>query len=145
MLALRIYSGWTPPAALRKLALPAFAILATFALTVQLDTPFMYFLGFPLVGTCAALIVADLVFNKSKIQSALEYPAAVWLGRVSYGLYIWHQPVNGWLKATGMHVGGLKYVGAVILKCLVSLGLTALSYYGIEKPFLRLKSRLKSR
>ena len=82
-----------------------------------------------------------------------------WLGVVSYGIFLWHVTLLGWLIGPGYSVGrgpsprsplvrGLPgFVSDhVLLAALgstlaLSIGAAALSYYLVELPFLRLKER----
>ena len=56
----------------------------------------------------------------------------VWIGLVSYGLYLWHVPVFSLFKVYSRdNVSLLVYVFLIVL----SFGLAAVSYYYVEKPF----------
>jgi len=68
----------------------------------------------------------------------------VWLGRVSFGLYVYHQLAIDSVPVLFAHTHGLVH----FLLCLVSaLALTvflaALSYRFLEMPFLRMKERFE--
>lgn len=79
-----------------------------------------------LIGLCAAQQRAGT--NRGLAQRVLRFPVLVWLGRVSYSLYLWHWPVavlldpllDGWVRTT--------------LVIAVSLALAAASTYLIEDP-----------
>ena len=67
----------------------------------------------------------------------------VWLGRISYGLYMSHEMtlmLGRWITE---QIGW--FPNREILTSILCLGLTvgvaAGSYYGFERPFLRLKGR----
>ena len=68
----------------------------------------------------------------------------VWIGRRSYGIYLYHLPVFYLLqpfhKKFPGTLGNLAYTAAAIV---VPVTLAALSYHYIEIPFLKLKGRLK--
>jgi peptidoglycan/LPS O-acetylase OafA/YrhL len=67
--------------------------------------------------------------------------ALLWLGLLSYGIYLWHQTAVRWLLDLG--IGDVRqpllppvfFVAAVALATL----LAAVSYYGFERPILSLK------
>jgi len=71
---------------------------------------------------------------------------AIWLGSVSYGLYVFHEVA---IRLAGAIFGHLSHFSgpAVALKGIVAVGLNvllaALSYRYLEAPFLRLKKRLE--
>ncbi len=75
-------------------------------------------------------------------RSALSFPLftsapAVWLGRLSYSLYLWQQP---FLVTRDPDWGLLRELPW----CLVpTFALACASYFWIERPFLALKSRLE--
>ncbi len=93
-------------------------------------------LEYPLVVLgCVALLVAFL--DSGWRSRTLEY-----LGRISYGLYVYHMTC---IYLTDRYLGGEPGLMHAGLRIFVSLGLTlsfaAVSYRLIEQPFLRLKSR----
>jgi peptidoglycan/LPS O-acetylase OafA/YrhL len=63
-------------------------------------------------------------------QWLLSTELAVYLGRISYGTYLWHWPVV--LIAT--ETLELDARAAVVLTCLVATGLASLSYHLLEQP-----------
>ncbi len=68
----------------------------------------------------------------------LEHPTSVWVGRRSYGLYLWHYPVFAFFSSVGM-----PRPAAVVLKVGTSVMVAAASYRWIEQPFLKLKQRFR--
>jgi peptidoglycan/LPS O-acetylase OafA/YrhL len=82
-------------------------------------------------GYWAALPVAGalLVIAAHRERSWLSDNAALqWLGTVSYSVYLWHWPVVVWLNYAGKSAD----MGWVAVGVLLSVGLGALSYYGVE-------------
>lgn len=98
------------------------------------------------------LAVAVLLFALTRgvrlpvVSWALENRPLIWVGRLSYSLYLFHMlvymaPWPGWAAAA---VGVIP--GAVVLAKLgLSLLLACASYYGVERPFLTLKARFAAR
>lgn len=64
-------------------------------------------------------------------QQILSHRLAVWLGLISYPLYLWHWPVLSLLKITEY---GNPSQFKIILACLVSFILATATYYWIETP-----------
>jgi peptidoglycan/LPS O-acetylase OafA/YrhL len=58
-----------------------------------------------------------------------------WLGRRSYGLYLWHWPMYELARLIPLR--SLVAPSAIV----VSISIAALSYRYIEEPFLRIKDR----
>jgi peptidoglycan/LPS O-acetylase OafA/YrhL len=75
-----------------------------------------------------ALITASL-FGRSP----LTWQPMVWLGRRSYGIYLWHFPIVIALIDRGMHPGPLL----AALVAAASIILAAVSYRYVEQPLLR--------
>jgi peptidoglycan/LPS O-acetylase OafA/YrhL len=92
--------------------------------------------GLALMVLVPAVIVAD-----SPVRRALETPLALWLGRLSYSLYLWHwgaMMIAEYLlhdeRSPAYKATALFLMGA----------LAAASYYGVERPMLRLRRRFGS-
>jgi peptidoglycan/LPS O-acetylase OafA/YrhL len=82
----------------------------------------------------AAVLAHALVSPAGAIGRALAVPPLVWLGRISYGVYLWHWPLFGWLTADRT---GLTGAGLLALRCAVTLAVATASYLLIEEPILR--------
>ena len=67
------------------------------------------------------------------IGKILDASPLVWLGRLSYSLYLWQQP---FLNRTGTH-----WVQSFPFNILAALGMAMVSYYLVEQPFLSLRER----
>ena len=95
--------------------------------------------GYTLIAVSAALILNVLILWPPKLALLiLKFRPLVWIGRVSYGLYLWHWPVRWFIyQKKIMPASAVQLVTVVVL----SLSLTALSYYFVEKPFLLWKKR----
>ena len=63
------------------------------------------------------------------------------IGMTSYGLYLWHFPVF----VTVDTVWGLETNGPRLLALLITAAVVPVSYFLVERPFLRLKSRFEPR
>jgi peptidoglycan/LPS O-acetylase OafA/YrhL len=95
-------------------------------------------LGYGLVALgCCALLVAFLGIEKKALPSW-----AIYLGRISYGLYVFHW-LAIYLVGIPMHHHFADFKDALIFKGVLPLALTiliaSLSYRYFETPFLKLK------
>jgi peptidoglycan/LPS O-acetylase OafA/YrhL len=90
----------------------------------------------------AVLLLAILISPGKTGLLLLRFSPLVWVGRVSYGLYLWHWPVLWFVHNLPIFPRSLVQPLLVIV---FSFGLTSLSYYLVEKPFLNWKHRFSSR
>jgi peptidoglycan/LPS O-acetylase OafA/YrhL len=137
--------GWLPRGLgarriLPTLAVASAALLVWWGLTVPQDDGRLYRGGLSLAVAASALLIAALVHAPPPGARLLAAPPFVWLGRLSYGIYLWHFPlfavVPSWLRklTPGRHppaaVAWAVQVG-------LTLGVAALSFYLVEQPIRR--------
>jgi peptidoglycan/LPS O-acetylase OafA/YrhL len=78
------------------------------------------------------------------VASILEQPALVWIGRISYGLYLWHVPIfQGLLNVSRMSRFGVAGAPLTLLQFATVFGVATTSFYLVESPMLRLKERFR--
>jgi len=141
-LASAFSAGWLQFDWLRVIVRYSYLPAITFILYLiarPLSPQIMYKYGWPIVELCLAVILYRLMgWENTHVHKLLESPSLVWIGRLSYGLYLWHFPIFE-------KVGGWECLK--VLKISVAFALTflvaTLSFYFVEKPFLRLKSQFK--
>jgi peptidoglycan/LPS O-acetylase OafA/YrhL len=87
-----------------------------------------------------ALAVLGIALGGPLTRALFENRAMVWLGTISYSIYLWHFPILQWVKAPldGMNAGLAGYLLAAVP---LTIAVSALSYYAVEKPFLARASR----
>jgi len=122
---------WVGPAAL--------VVIGVAAATVSLTSRALYQWGYLAFVAVTALLVADL-FARGLTARLLRREPLVAIGRVSYGLYLWHWPVYLVLNGGRIH---WAFVPLTVLRLVVSGLMAVLSFRLVEQPFLRLKSRLE--
>jgi peptidoglycan/LPS O-acetylase OafA/YrhL len=93
------------------------------------------------VWLCGVGVVMVAVWGKGWLRAALSYSRFVWLGKISYGLYMYHEVA---LWARERLLSRLPWFpNKEELMSLAALALTivlaAASYYGYERRFLQLK------
>ncbi|HET6550770.1 MAG TPA: acyltransferase [Solirubrobacter sp.] len=95
-----------------------------------------------LYGGLAFFLVAPMVFHdgrRSLPATLLSTRALAWLGLISYGIFLYHQPLVFAFLNTRLW---LPTMGWAFYTLLVIAGVTviaAASYYVVERPLLRLK------
>jgi peptidoglycan/LPS O-acetylase OafA/YrhL len=87
-------------------------------------TPLLLFVLWPLMHASIAGLLLHVVQRPYWILNA---PPVVWLGKISYSLYLWQQ-----LFVFGTHSKPWYYV-------FFAVGLASVSYYWVEQPMLRLR------
>jgi len=100
-------------------------------LSVSGDPAWMYRGGFLLVSLSATVLVASVwQLPNSALARALATKPFVALGKISYGVYLWHYPIFLWLNAgrTGFNGWGL-----FALRLVVTLLVSSFSYLAIER------------
>jgi signal transduction histidine kinase len=92
--------------------------------------------GLFVFSLAVAIGLFNLVDRRTWLNAVLEWRPMVLVGLISYALYLWHYPVL---------VGLVRYhaAHAHIYGLVLSFALAISSYYLVERPFLRLKARLR--
>jgi peptidoglycan/LPS O-acetylase OafA/YrhL len=93
--------------------------------------------GYSLVNLVAALLIDCLVFGKLA-PGFFDSPPMRYLGRISYGLYVFHLPVQTVLEHARPSLGLAARLG---LQVIITVAVSALSYRFWEQPFLARKER----
>jgi peptidoglycan/LPS O-acetylase OafA/YrhL len=89
-----------------------------------------------LSASCAA-VVLSAAEGPAWFHRTLSADSLVWLGRRSYGLYLWHVPILEVARHFDPELG----LATAAVAIAISIGVTEVSYRFVEKPFLRLKRR----
>jgi peptidoglycan/LPS O-acetylase OafA/YrhL len=85
------------------------------------------------VGIAALALIAAALYGVNTVsQRLLRFAPLVWVGQISYGIYLWHSSANSYLA---------RYAPAspIWIRIAVGLLLATASYYLLERRFLRLK------
>ncbi len=103
------------------------------------ELPAVSFVRYQLGGVLAALLLLPALLGtpgRSRIDGWLRTPVMVWLGTVSYGIYLWHLVLMEWLVG----VSGIRaFWSLLVLTLILTLPAAAVSWYALERPLLRLK------
>src|SRR5581483_5500237 len=90
--------------------------------------------------TSAALIFC--LMERKLLPGLFEHRVAVYLGSISYGIYVWHLPI---LHVLFTHWPAEPHSPEGILRFLVlvtaTVGVATLTYFGFERTFLRMKGK----
>jgi peptidoglycan/LPS O-acetylase OafA/YrhL len=74
-----------------------------------------------------ALIYVAITSEDSRVRRALAHPVPAYVGRMSYGIYLWHYPIFVYMW------GRYPWYAILFIGGAVSLGLAIVSYHTVEK------------
>jgi peptidoglycan/LPS O-acetylase OafA/YrhL len=148
LLAVLAVRGEVSPPLRRTLRRISSAALACWAIAFALLCLDSYVISRPhastwehfIFGAFALLIVAPIAFGGDGLaHRVLRTRPMVYLGLISYGIYLWHYPLLKWLDDIG--VGGGESPGDTLVLGVVGSALTVLmasvSFILVERPLLR--------
>jgi peptidoglycan/LPS O-acetylase OafA/YrhL len=136
---------WSPSwqAACANCVWPLLTVAALFASSIGdlSSTAYRDVFGFALEPVLAAILIVQLIaLHRHWMWKWVQWRAVRFLGRLSYSLYLYQQITisvpDRWF---GQELSVAKFLAAFGITLAFALG----SYYVIERPFLRLKSKLK--
>jgi peptidoglycan/LPS O-acetylase OafA/YrhL len=98
---------------------------------------------FPLVGFLLALPAVFGDGRRGLPRRVLGNRLLAWFGLVSYGIFLWHQPLMPKIINAGGDsiIPSFPFVSTLISVTVVSTAVAAASYYIVERPILRFKDR----
>jgi peptidoglycan/LPS O-acetylase OafA/YrhL len=131
---------WATRPALRRpglLGWPAVAMLVWLVCNHGIDTSLTQLIGWPLVGVATTMLVLALVNGWSGTKAFAWTPLRA-VGRVSYGVYLWHAPV---FLVVHVHGSSLTAPQRLLVGYAITTGLVLISWFCIERPFLAMKPR----
>jgi peptidoglycan/LPS O-acetylase OafA/YrhL len=123
-----------PRAVVGPIALVAFVVLCRLA---DLDSTWLVSGGFSAVALVSAVLCAGAIVP-GILRTVLSWRPLVYIGRISYGLYLVHWPVYVWLDGDRLD---LDPIPLFAVRLAVTFAVAALSYRHIEMP-IRLRTRL---
>lgn len=100
--------------------------------------------AYPFAGLASMACLAAFIGGPIRLQLAWPQRLMSYLGKISYGLYLWHNPAI-WIthqivpddNTPDLHSLSVRLVFSATLTLIVSV----VSYEVLEKPFLRMKRR----
>jgi peptidoglycan/LPS O-acetylase OafA/YrhL len=134
-----VLNRWTPRAA-RARATVSVAGIAGLAycawawVAISDHAAWMYRGGYLLFGVAVVAVIAAVVQPdrpRYLPRALLSLPPVVWVGRISYGLYLWHWPVIVYVTADRVGVNGWQLA---LLRVGLTFATATLSFYLVELP-----------
>ena len=135
--------GFRPPRQLsgvvRWSGIAAGAVLGWFFVNARELSIGMYRGGHLVVAVATAVVIAAAVARPTTaVGRILAPPALRAIGRISYGLYLWHWPVNLTLDSNRTHTRGIALLA---IRLVVTFGFALGSWVFLEHPMRRRRSR----
>jgi peptidoglycan/LPS O-acetylase OafA/YrhL len=115
-------------------------VLLMFALFGTYTSPQLYYWQFIVISICLTiLLLATITLPTHHLfRTLLRTRWLVWTGQISYGLYLWHYPVYRIMFEQGMSWPLVLFLGSAVTVICASL-----SFYTIEKWFLKMKKNYR--
>ena len=116
----------------------AAAVLLVCLVYATEDGPFIYLGGFDAIDVACAILVLAILDGRWVGGRFFEFKPLVALGIVSYSFYLWHLPVFFAIRYFDPHWND---VVRVVVAIVVTLALTIMSWFLLERPVMRWGSR----
>ncbi|HXQ58722.1 MAG TPA: acyltransferase family protein [Acidimicrobiales bacterium] len=134
-------AGWALTARMRRLislgGLAGAAVLFWAGHALLGTDPLLYRGGFLLVALSAGAVIAAVVTGPRTILAQVcSLPPLVFVGRISYGLYLYHWPLFLVIDNAHTGLGGAELLGA---RFAATFAAATLSWFLVETPIRRLR------
>ncbi|TWP33316.1 acyltransferase family protein [Leekyejoonella antrihumi] len=109
--------------------------MVAFFLFISDSNPFTYRGGFFVfvLATCAVIAVVELD-QDGPVAKLFGYRPLAWVGKISYGLYLWHWPIFVMISPAHTSLSGIPLF---VVRFAVSFALGTVSFYLLEEPIRR--------
>ncbi len=111
----------------------ALAVILYWWATVNQTASWLYHGGFALHAVLVAIVITAVRVEGPFARAIAAHPIE-WLGRLSYGIYLFHWPIYLWLTPART---GLATAPLLALRLAVTLPCAVFSYFLLEQPILR--------
>ncbi len=108
-----------------------------------MDVHWLLGYGFPIMQVASLGLILACLNRRFWVARIFDLSPLRGLGRISYGFYVFHDIPH----ALYLHTGKVLHLppsGTVLLAFLGTLALSIPSYFFLERPFLRLKTRFEN-
>ena len=102
---------------------------------------FLYMGGFDLIDIACAFLLLAILDGRWGGRHLFELKPFVAMGIVSYAFYLWHLPVFFAIRYFDAH---WKYVVRVVVAFSVTMTMTLISWFALERPLMRWSQRMEN-
>ncbi|HEY7801503.1 MAG TPA: acyltransferase, partial [Dehalococcoidia bacterium] len=120
------------PAARQVCGWLSLALLAGICLSIDDSGAVLYNGGFAVVSLASAGMIIAAIHPAALLSRILERAPLRWLGRRSYGIYLWHWPIFVLMQPHLSFTGGAVLVSACQIAAAIVIA--AISYRFVEEP-----------
>jgi peptidoglycan/LPS O-acetylase OafA/YrhL len=119
----------------------AVAVIAILAGLLYRDPWFRETVRYSILNVSVAVLIGAVLFSPRyrAINLMLNLKSVVWIGRLSYSLYVWHLGISFMIGAADY-----SYWSGMLVQFVLSFIIAVISYYAIEQPFLAFRHRFGS-
>ncbi len=131
---------WTPSARARRWLMIAGTVafvVMLYAWNVATGTSRHYYYGGSALYAALACVVIAGALQPGALRALLGIAPLAWIGRLSYGLYLFHWPIIVWLVPSRVHLDGLELNA---LRIVLTFLAATITFYLIELPIPRASS-----
>jgi SGNH domain (fused to AT3 domains)/Acyltransferase family len=135
-----LLARWRPGRGVARSSVNAFGLAGAAACLaywawVPDTAAWMYRGGYAVFGVCVAAVITSAVQpGRFALRSFLSLAPLVWIGRISYGLYLWHWPV---IVVASPARTGLDGPTLALLRVGLTFAFATASFYLVEQPIRR--------
>lgn len=146
VLAISLHYGyfarfWTIVCA-RTMLLPLGGLVLSTTAAWFYGTTYRNTVGFMVDPVLVAVLMTQLLASPQRYLAWMDSGPLVYLGTISYSTYLYHEMAARIVaKAVGRMPAGVLIVAGVAATYVAA----SISYYAVERPFLRLRGRIESR
>jgi peptidoglycan/LPS O-acetylase OafA/YrhL len=112
---------------------------------MQMISPIFILLFYSFCGVILLILFLNIPNNKYFTKTIIGKPIQ-FMGRISYGIYLYHYSILYLFKITYPQIGGARFIPVKtgVTALIVTLVVAVASYFIIERPLLRLKDRISN-
>jgi peptidoglycan/LPS O-acetylase OafA/YrhL len=128
---------WKPVSRQAKVAIQVLGVAGALGVAWAMHTlgdvqPGYYGLGSLLFALAVAAVIAAAVQpGLGFVRTPLSWRPLRWIGMISYGLYLWHWPIDVWLVESRTGIDGTALNA---LRLAATFGFATASFYLVERP-----------